>query len=87
MDQPEPPLSVVRQKVSAAFRELAAGDGECAETILIKDRHFVGRRFCLGGFEVVWLAGEVRISIFDEAGQMIDAQSLEEAEMPLRKAA
>lgn len=79
--------SVVRQKVLAAFQGLGAGDGECSEVVLIKDRHFVGRRFCLGGFEGVWLAGDGHISIFNEAGELIDTQPLEEAVVPLKKAA
>jgi hypothetical protein len=87
MGQPDPPLSAVRQKVLEAFQAMGAGDGECAETILIKDRLFVGRRFCLGGFEAVWLAGEGHISIFNEAGVLIDTQPLTEADLPLKKAA
>ena len=87
MEHITPPVSVVRQKVLAVFQELDAGDGDCTESILIKDRHFVGRRFCLGGFEAIWLAGESHVSIFDEAGELIDTQPVEEAEVPLRKAA
>lgn len=87
MECTTPPISVVRQKVLAAFQELGAGDGECSESILIKDRHFVGRRFCLGGFEGVWLADESHISIFNEASELIDTQTVEEAVWPLKKAA
>lgn len=85
MDHQEPPISVVRQKVLAAFQAMGAGDGGCAETILIKDGHFVGRRFCLGGLRAVWMAGENHISIFNEAGEQIETRPLEEER--LRKAA
>jgi hypothetical protein len=87
MENATPPISVVRQKVLAAFREVGAGDGDCSESILLKGRHFIGRRFCLGGFEAVWMAGEGHISIFDEAGELIDTRPLEEADVPLKKAA
>ena len=87
MEHITPPVSVVRRTVLAAFGELGAGDGDCTESILIKDRHFVGRRFCLGGFEAIWMAGESHISIFNEAGDLIDTRPVEDADMPLKKAA
>ena len=87
MEHITPPVSVVRQKVLAAFQELCAGEGNCCESVLIKDRHFVGHRFCLGGFMAVWMAGERHFSIFNEAGDLIESQSLEEADVPLKKAA
>ena len=87
MEQPGLPISVVRQKVLAAFREHGAGDGECSESILISAGHFVGRRFCLGGFEAIWLAAESHISIFNDAGELIDTQPVEEAVVPMKKAA
>ena len=79
METPSPPVSAVRQKVLAAFQQLNAGGGECSEVVLIKDRHFVGRRFRQGGFEAIWMADEGHISIFNEAGELIDTQPLEEA--------
>jgi hypothetical protein len=87
MEHPEPPISVVRQKVLAAFRAMGAADGGCSETILIKDRHVVGRRFRQGGFEAVWVAGEHSISIFNKAGDLIEMQSLDDAVVQLKKAA
>jgi len=87
MECTTPPISVVRNKVLAVFQELGAGDGDCCESILITDRHFVGRRFCLGGFEAVWMVDEGHINVFNEAGKLIDTQPLEEIVMPLKKAA
>ena len=87
MEPTTPPISVVRQKVLAAFQELGAGDGNCSEIVLIKDGHFVGRRFRLGGFQGVWMAGERHFNIFDKAGDLIDTQVLEEAVVPMKKAA
>ncbi|MGH7135421.1 MAG: hypothetical protein ACREHD_06750 [Pirellulales bacterium] len=82
-----PELSVVRQQVLVAFCELGAGDGNCSEVVLIKDRHVTGRRFCLGGIQAVWLAGDDHLSIFSEAGELIASQRLEVSDVPLRKAA
>ena len=87
MEHPEPPISVVRQKVLAAFRAMGAADGGCSETILIKDRHFVGQRFRQCGFVALWMAGERFISLFDEAGKLIEMQSLGDAVVQLKKAA
>lgn len=87
MERAAAPLSVVRQKALAKLRAIGAGDGDGCETILIKDRLFVGRRFCLGGFEAVWLAGEGDVSIFNEVGELIDTQPLEEDVGPRKKAA
>lgn len=82
MERTMPPISVIRQKVLAAFHELGAGDGDCSEVVLINDGHFVGRRFCLSGFEGVWLAGESHLSIINEAGELIDTLPLERADVP-----
>lgn len=87
MQHIEPPITVVREKALAALRALGAGDGDCMETILIKDRFFVGRRFRLGGFEAVWLAGEREMQIFSDDGQLIDVQPLDDEAAPLKKAA
>lgn len=73
--------------LSSVQSELGAGEGESSEVVLIKDRHLVGRRFCLGGFEGVWLVGDGYISIFGETGELIDTQPLEELVVPVRKAA
>jgi hypothetical protein len=85
IEHQEPPISVVRQKVLAVFREMGVGDGGCTEAVLIKDGLFTGRRFRLGGFVAMWLVGECHISVFNEEGDMIASQPLDDAE--LKKAA
>jgi hypothetical protein len=87
MDQPDPPLSVVRQKVLEAFEAIGAGDGTCFERTLLDDGYVVGRRFCRGTFQAVWLAGEQRIRIFNEVGELVETKALDEADVPLKKAA
>jgi hypothetical protein len=87
MQQPGPPLSVVRQKVIGVFQRIGCGNGECAEKILLDSGYVAGRRFCQGSFQAVWLAGEIHISIFNEVGELIETKPLDEAEIPLKKAA
>jgi hypothetical protein len=87
MQQPDPPLSVVRQKVVEAFESMGVGDGHCSEKTLLHDGYFVGRRFSQGGLQAVWLAGERHFSIFDEVGELIETTALDEADVPLKKAA
>ena len=79
--QPDPPLSVVRQKVAEAFEAMGVGDGQCSEKIILDDGYVVGQRFCQGGFQAVWLAGERCIRIFNEAGELIDTQPLAPADV------
>ena len=87
MEQVEPPIAVVRDKALNALRALGGDDGDCFETILIKDRHFVGRRFRMSGFEAVWLVGERQISIFSDDSELIEVQPLDDDVVPLKKAA
>jgi hypothetical protein len=87
MQPPDPPLSVIRQKVLEALQAMGATEGTCSETSLLDNRYVVGRRFCSGGFQAVWLAGEQRIRIFNEAGELIDTPSIDEAAVPARRAA
>jgi hypothetical protein len=87
MKQAEPAIAFVREKALAALRAMGAEDGDCMEAILTRDRHVVGRRFRLGGFAAVWLAGERQISIFGEDGELIEVQPLDETVVPLKKAA
>ena len=87
MQQAEPAIAVVREKALAALRAVGAPGGDCMETILTKDRFFVGRRFRLGGFAAVWLAGEREIKIIGDDGRLIEVQPLDDELVPLKKAA
>jgi hypothetical protein len=87
MEQREPLISVVRQRVLAAFQAMGAGEGCCSESILVKDGLVVGRRFRLGGLNAVWLAEERHISIFNEAGVLIETLPLDNVDVALKTAA
>ena len=87
MQPPDPPLSAIRQKVLEALQAMGAGDSTCSETALLDNGYVVGRRFCSGGLQAVWLLGETRIRIFNEVGDLLDTQMLDAAELPVREAA
>ena len=40
------------------------------ESILLRDRCYVGRKFSAGGYEVIWLAEKNVVEIFDQVGQL-----------------
>ncbi|HWB10538.1 MAG TPA: hypothetical protein VG826_15015 [Pirellulales bacterium] len=87
MQLPDLLLSVVREKVLDAFQAMGAGDSTCSEMVMLDDGYVVGRKFCSGRLQAVWLLGETRIRIFNEVGDLLDTQSLDPAEAPVRKAA
>ena len=54
---------MIRQAVFqlAALQEFGAGNGDCSESILVKDRICIGRRICLGRFEAIWISAQPAI--------------------------
>ncbi|HWB12738.1 MAG TPA: hypothetical protein VG826_26165 [Pirellulales bacterium] len=78
---------MIREKVLEALQAMGAGGSRCSEMALLNDGYIVGRKFCSGGLQAVWLLGETRIRIFNEIGDLLDTQSLDAAEALVRKAA
>jgi hypothetical protein len=87
MQQTDPPLSIVRQKVLDALQAMGASESACSETALLDAGYVVGRRFCQGGFQAVWLTGDAHIQVFNEAGQLIATWLLDVAGQTARIAA
>lgn len=87
MENVAPSTSSIRQEILAALRALGAGDGDCAEVVLVKDRFVHGRKFCLDGWQAIWIAGEGHFSVFNKAGGLIAKHPLEETTLALRRAA
>ena len=48
------------------------------ETILLRDRFYVGRKFRAGGFQVIWWVEKNEIQVFDEDGQVVESIGLEQ---------
>ena len=87
MQFPDPPLSIVRQKALEALQAMGAGESGCSELALLDHGYVVGRRFCSGGLQAVWLAGDERIRIFNEAGELTETRLLDGSETAARRAA
>jgi len=49
-----------------------------AETILLVDRRYVGRKFRAGGFQVVWWIEKNVAEVFDQDGQSLETIDLEQ---------
>ena len=47
-----------------------------AETILLVDRRYVGRKFRAGGIQVVWWIEKNVIEVFDQNGQSLETVDL-----------
>lgn len=58
------------QIITATFAGLGVNP-PFIETILLKDRFYVGRKFRAGGFQVIWWAEKNLIEVFDEDGQAL----------------
>jgi hypothetical protein len=48
------------------------------ETILLRDRFYLGRKFRAGGFQVVWWIEKNVVEAFNEDGQSVESVSLEQ---------
>jgi hypothetical protein len=48
------------------------------ETILLRDRFYVGRKFRAGGFQVIWWVEKNVIEVFDQDGQVVESIGLEQ---------
>jgi hypothetical protein len=49
-----------------------------AETILLVDRRYVGRKFRAGGVQIVWWIEKNVVEVFDEDGQSVETINLEQ---------
>jgi hypothetical protein len=60
----------ISQIAAAAFSALGITD-PLIETILLKDRNYVGRKFQAGGFTAVWLEEKNAVEIIDQEGRLV----------------
>ena len=49
-----------------------------AETILLVDRRYVGRKFRAGGIQIVWWIEKNVVEVFDQDGQVVESIDLEQ---------
>jgi hypothetical protein len=46
------------------------------QTILLRDRYFVGHKFSYDGGHAIWLAGDDTIGFYDEQGTLLKVAAL-----------
>ena len=85
-------LDNAREFVAHTWAEFGADlSAPRAETILIRDGYYCGRRFQCDGLSAVWFIEEQEVKFYDRQGQVTRVAALQEdlplVEQPLRRAA
>jgi hypothetical protein len=70
-------IDQIRQIVTSAFSGLGTAE-PISETVLLRNRYFVGRKYTSGGFVAVWSADTNRVEVFDQGGQVVQRANVEE---------
>jgi hypothetical protein len=60
----------ILQIALSAFSSFGATE-PIIETILLRDRYYVGRKFSVGDYKAVWLAEKNVVEVFDQEGQLL----------------
>jgi hypothetical protein len=69
------PLESIRSEVRQRLTELGAIGESVAETCLLQDSAYCGRRFSLGGFQAVWFLEENQLKYFGPSGELLSSDS------------
>ena len=59
------------QQIVAARELLSEGGNEIIESILLKDGHYIGRKFRFDGGHAIWECGEPLLSIYGQEGTLV----------------
>ena len=65
------------QFIASIFAKLGISE-PWAETILLVDRRYVGRKFRAGGVQIVWWIEKNVVEVFDQDGQVVESIGLEQ---------
>jgi hypothetical protein len=66
------PSGSIEQIIQQALGELGfANPVVRGQTLLLRDRQLVGRRFCFEGVEAVWLTAERQIKFYNDQGECL----------------
>jgi hypothetical protein len=80
------PTGSIEHIIQQALSELGIANPVIrGQTLLLRNRQLVGRRFCFDGVEAVWMAAERQIKILGE--EVVVLQVLEVGDEQARKAA
>ena len=81
-------LPEIRELVKNALQKMGRKDAQpVAERLLLRDRHYVGRRFEFVGVSAVWLAEAEEIKFYGASGEFLRAIQLSGERETLRRAA
>lgn len=66
------PLESIRSEIRQRLAEFGAPLGESmAESCLLQDNSYCGRRFSLGGYQAVWFLEENEIKFYAPSGELL----------------
>lgn len=77
----------VRDLVRRIFSEYAASVPELSETLLIRDGHYCGYRFCDGVTTAVWFVEEAEVKFYNASGSIARVVDLSQEQPVPRRAA
>ena len=70
-------LESIRVEVRSRLLQLGAAQGESlAESCLLQNNAYCGRRFMLGGFQAVWFFEENQVKFFGVEGELLASEQL-----------
>lgn len=71
------PLELIRSEVRRRLAEFgASGEESMAESCLLQDNAYCGRRFMLDGFQAVWFLEENEVKFYAPGGELLGGESL-----------
>jgi hypothetical protein len=72
-------LESIRSGIRQRLIDLGAEDlGNPAESCLLQDGAYCGRRFTLGGFQAVWFFEEDQVKFYGARGEMMSSERIEQ---------
>ena len=74
---PDTQIDQISQVIASIFAQKGVNP-PFMETILLRDRFYVGRKFRAGGFQVIWWIEKNVVDVFDEDGLVVDSISLDQ---------
>ena len=67
-----PSTAAVRDLIQRTFEDFGIDGSEPPrETLLIRDGHFCGRRFCHESMDAIWFVEENEIKFYDSTGAVV----------------
>ena len=74
---PDTQIDQISQVIASIFAQKGVNP-PFIETILLRDRFYVGRKYRAGGYQVIWWIEKNVVEVFDEDGQVVESIGLEQ---------